>query len=163
MEKLVLIPRLTLNIVIKKVGWRKTVLSRCLISSYHTTSPMRCRYRKMSWRSSLPRLARCLCWDSLLSRYWRSIMPRRRCRSSACISQTQQSKADASESQPTPAAFYVTYSIPEEVTGIGVMLSDCDQKCSASPQLSHCHPAASTALPCLSSGNSLPGLSEKRG
>lgn len=160
---MVLIPTLTLNMVIKKVGWRKTVLSRCLISSYHTTSPMRCRYRRMSWRSSLPRPARCLRWESLLRRYWRSIMPRGTCRSSACKYQTQHFKADASESQQTPAASHVTCAIPGEVAGIGVTFSKCDQKCSVSPQLSHCQHAALTALPCLSSGNGLPGASEKLG
>lgn len=83
--------------------------------------------------------------------------------SSARIYQTQHSKADALESQQTPAASHVTYAIPGEAAGIRVMLGDCDQKCSASPQLSKCHPEAPTALPCLSSANRLPGLSGKRG
>lgn len=39
----VLFPTLTLNVVIRKVGCRKTVLSRCLISSYHTRRPTRWR------------------------------------------------------------------------------------------------------------------------
>lgn len=88
-----------------------------------------------------------LALKSLLSRYWRSIMPKGRCRTSACICQTQHSQADASESQQTPAVSHVTNTIPGEVAERRVMLGDCDQKCSASPQLSNFHSEALTALP----------------
>lgn len=60
-----------------------------------------------------------------------------------------------------PPNTHVTYAIPGEVAGISV-LGDCDQKCSASPQLSSWHAEAPTTLPSFSSGNSLPGLSEKQ-
>lgn len=116
-EKMGLIPTLTLNIVIRKVGWRKTVLSRCWICSYHTTSPMWWRNLKMSWRSSLPRLARCLYCQSPLSRYWRSIIS---CLEGDVAAQhtsleDQHSKGDALESQQTPAVPSITHASPGSI------------------------------------------------